>query len=225
MVSLFTLVSVLPMNLAGMRIQASLLTAAEELAVSCADGHNISISTVRDELIGNAAREDEKYIEGGMEAVDMSGSCLDDPEYIELCLECNLVPLMGERFGLLGVPYKRRCVSHIWCGYENGFFQDEDYVYITKDSEVYHLDRDCSHLKLTVREVSPDGISTLRNNSGGKYRPCEICHGSLSDGKLYITPEGDRYHGSITCSGLKRTVRAIPVSETGDRRPCSRCGR
>ena len=154
----------------------------------------------------------------------MSASFLDDTEYIELCLDCELVPL-GNYFSIPGIKYGRRCISHIWCGYDKGFFREEDYVYVTNDSEVYHVDRDCSHLRLTVTDADAGSISALRNNSGSKYKPCGICHSSLADGKLYITPEGDRYHNSITCSGLKRTVRAIRISEIGDRRPCSRCGR
>ena len=224
MLGLLTLVSVLLMDLAGMRMQASLLTKSEELAVRLADGHNVSPLTVKDELIKEFDKEDGRLIEGGPENVDMSASFLDDPEYIELCLDCNLVPI-GNYFGLFRVPYARRCISHVWCGYERGFFKEDEYVYVTNDSEVYHLDRDCSHIRLTVIDTDSDRVGALRNNGGAKYKPCEICHSSLSDGKLYITPEGDRYHNNIMCSGLKRTVRTIKISETGDRRPCSRCGR
>lgn len=224
MLGLLTLVSVLLMDLAGMRMQASLLLKAEELAVSFADGHNVSALTVRDELTRELATEDVRLIDGGWEGVDMSASFLDDPEYVELCMDCNFIPL-GNYFGVLKVPYRRRCISHVWCGYDRGFFKDEEYVYVTEGSEVYHLDRDCSHLRLTVTGTDSATVGTLRNSKGAKYKPCEICHSSLTQGKLFITPEGDRYHNSITCSGLKRTVRAIRKSEIKDRRPCSRCGR
>ena len=224
MLGLLTLVSVLLMDLAGMRMQASLLMQAEELAISLADGHNVSALMVRDELIKELDTEDVRLIEGGQEGVDMSASFLDDPEYVELCVDCNLIPL-GNYFGILKIPYRRRCISHVWCGYDRGFFGDEEYVYVTNGSEVYHLDRDCSHLRLTVTDTDSATVGTLRNNGGAKYKPCGICHSSLSDKKLYVTPEGDRYHNNITCSGLKRTVRAIRKSEIQDRRPCSRCGR
>ena len=41
---------------------------------------------------------------------------------------------------------------------------------------------------------------------------------------LYITNQGDCYHKDLGCSGIKRTVRMIRLSEVGTRRPCSRCG-
>ena len=222
--ALLTLVSVIPAFLAGQRMQALLLTKAETLAVSCTDGHNEALSAVRDEFVDSLAAEDLRFIENGKEGIDMSGSILDDPEYIELSVSCELIPLTGF-FEMLKIRYSRGCLVHIWCGYENGFFPDDEYVYVTNDSEVYHIDRQCSHIMLRIRETSPEQVKALRNDGGSRYKPCEICHAKLSDQKLFITPDGDRYHNSITCSGLKRTVYAIRKSEIGDRRPCSRCGR
>ena len=223
MMGLLTLVSVLLMHLAGMRIQASLLSEAERLAVRMEDGESIAVSSVRDEIARSIPEDTLRFIENGSDGLDLSGSRLDD-EYIILSLNCNLVPLT-DFFGLIKVPLTRRCLAHAWTGYENGFFPDTEYVYVTEDSDVYHIDRECSHILLTVVETSPEEVGSLRNDNGGRYRPCEICHSSLSDERLYVTPEGDRYHKSISCSALKRTVRAIRKSETGNRRPCSRCGR
>lgn len=145
-------------------------------------------------------------------------------EYISISEEREFVPLT-DFFGMISVKCRRNCLAHAWCGYENDYFADEEFVYVTRQSEVYHKDRLCSHLKLTVTETSSDEVRFLRNDSGSRYKSCNICHSRLSDNILYITPDGDRYHNSITCSGLKRTVFAIRKSETGDRRQCSRCGR
>jgi len=221
---LLTLVSVLLMQLAIMRIQASLLHTAKELSVECADGHSVAISSVKDSIIDDLGGEDLRLIQNGKDGIDLDGSHIDDPEYIELDVKCDLIPLTGF-FGMLNVPVERRCLAHVWCGYDKGFIPDEEYVYITDDSDVYHCDRECSHIRLTVVKTSPVHVGSQRNNGGGRYKPCEYCHPKLSDDVLYITPEGDRYHNTVTCSGLKRTVRAIRKSEAGDRRPCSRCGR
>ena len=224
MFALLALASILLMYLAGMRIRASVVTAAEDLAMICADGRNICAKDVKDMIVGGLATEDERLIENGFDGISLEGSFLDDPEYIELCVGCNLIPLTG-CFGVIRIPFAVRCMSHVWCGYERGFFPDGEYVYVTEGSEVFHRDRECSHIKLTVQKVSGSDVSKLRNSDGARYKRCEICHGRLTDKELYITPDGDRYHGSVTCAGLKRTVRAIRIEEVGDRRPCSRCGR
>ena len=222
--ALLVLLSVLLIYNTEQRMHMLLVNTAESLAVSCSDGHNEAPAAVKDEYAKSLRKEDLRFIESGAEGIDMSGSVLDDPEYIELSLKCELVPLT-DYFGILKIPYRSRCLTHIWCGYDAPFFADEEYVYVTNDSEVYHIDRQCSHILLGIRQTSADAIGALRNENGNRYRACGICHAKLSDEKLYITTDGDRYHNSITCSGLKRTVYAIKKSEIGDLRPCSRCGR
>ena len=82
--------------------------------------------------------------------------------------------------------------------------------------------RSCTHLTLSITLAGRDEVEGLRNASGGRYSPCEKCGGDGS-GIVYVTNEGDRYHNTIECSGLKRTVRCVPLSEAGGRSPCSRC--
>ncbi|MCR5672844.1 MAG: pilus assembly protein [Lachnospiraceae bacterium] len=223
MTGLLALVSVLFMCNVCHRIQASLLIEAQDLCVKYRSGQMPDISVVKDEITENITNADLKFIDNGIDGIDMSESTLDG-EYIKLCVTCDLVPLT-DSFGILKIPLKRTVLAHVWCGYENGLFENEEYVYITDDSDVYHRDRDCSHIKLTIRRTGPDEVVNIRNNDGKRYRSCEICHGSLSDDVLYVTPEGDRYHKSITCPGLKRTVRAVNINSVTDRRPCGRCGR
>ena len=158
------------------------------------------------------------------EAMDTAVDEASGAEYRKIDVRRELFPLT-RAFGPLSVSVERKCLVHVWNGYGRGFFPDDETVYVTEGSEVFHRDRNCSHLKLSVREVPGSEVPALRNKSGSRYRPCGICHSSLSDGKLYITTDGDRYHNSITCSGLKRCVRAIKKSEAGSRRPCKRCGR
>ena len=158
-----------------------------------------------------------------LNARDQAVRCTDE-EYRQISVKRDLTALTGH-FGLLSFPLERKCLVHTRSGYESGYFPDEEYVYITEDSEVYHRDRLCSHIRLSVRETSASLIPFLRNSDGAGYRPCRICHSSLSDGRLYITTDGDRFHNSITCSALTRTVTRIRLSEVKDRRCCSRCGR
>ena len=47
-----------------------------------------------------------------------------------------------------------RYYGHLWNGYAiPGTENDEEYVYVTEDSEVYHRSRECTHLRLSVRRV------------------------------------------------------------------------
>lgn len=95
-------------------------------------------------------------------------------------------------------------------------------VLVTETGTVYHRDENCPHLKLSIRRVARSDVDSMRNRSGGKYHPCERCRGSGSS--VYITEYGDRYHSSLTCSGLKRTIKSVPLSEVKNRRACSKCG-
>ncbi len=100
-------------------------------------------------------------------------------------------------------------------------------VYLAENATVYHVDRECTHLRLSIKQVAFDMVPGLRNYDGGRYKPCEICVRNNVGSAVYITNEGDRYHSVITCSGLKRTVRSVNESEAVGMGlgPCSRCGK
>ncbi|MDO4323000.1 MAG: hypothetical protein Q4C61_10780 [Lachnospiraceae bacterium] len=100
-----------------------------------------------------------------------------------------------------------------------------DYVYVTVTGTVYHEDPDCTHLKLSIREVEASALGMLRNNNGGIYHSCEKCGGLSQNGRVYITNEGDRYHNSLECSGLKRTVNQVLRDDLENMRACSKCGK
>ncbi|WP_394924784.1 hypothetical protein [uncultured Robinsoniella sp.] len=95
-------------------------------------------------------------------------------------------------------------------------------VLITVNGKVYHKDPECTHIKLSIKPVDKDSIQHLRNESGGKYYPCGQCPGGSNT--VYITNTGDKYHSSLGCSGLKRGILLVPMSEVTDWQPCSRCG-
>lgn len=103
---------------------------------------------------------------------------------------------------------------------------EETFVYITDSGTVYHLSRNCSHIRLSIEDVI--GKPTWqRNKNGGIYYPCESCcnNNDPESGIYYITSYGDRYHTDRGCSKIKRTVTEVPLSEVGGRAPCKRCGR
>lgn len=118
----------------------------------------------------------------------------------------------------------RFCV-HIWNGYRiSQDFKESAFVYVTEHGEVYHTSRDCTHLTLTVRQTSCTGLEDLRNQSGRRYTACGKCSTGESGGNVFITEEGNHYHFSLSCSGLKRIVYMILEEQAAGYRMCSRCG-
>lgn len=90
---------------------------------------------------------------------------------------------------------------------------------------VYHRDYHCNYLELSIRTVNAGTVDDLRNNDQEKYHPCDKCvHGSAAS-QVYLTDYGNRYHNSLSCSGLKRTVYAIPVSEAVGKGACTKCSK
>ena len=112
-------------------------------------------------------------------------------------------------------------------GKDNTDKSKDSIVYITDTGTVYHKTQNCTHLNLSISNVNFSEVPDLRNENGGKYKACEKCVKTISISKnetVYIAKEGDRYHNNRNCSGLKRSTRAVQLSEAGNRRPCSRCG-
>ena len=101
---------------------------------------------------------------------------------------------------------------------------DEEIVYMTEHGVVYHEDIHCTHLELTIRPIGSSEIESYRNASGDKYRACETCGKMiLSQKTVYITEQGNRYHSSLDCKGLKRTVYAVAKKDIYGIGGCSKC--
>lgn len=131
--------------------------------------------------------------------------------------------------GFLPFRMANRYHAHIWNGYDivgNSGGSEEDLVtvYVTETGKVYHRDRNCTHLCLSIQAIAAGTQGNYRNENGGKYLECEKCRGEPATGTLYIAREGDCFHYSRECSGLKRTVISILLKDAEDYRSCSRCG-
>lgn len=171
---------------------------------------------------------EESCIQGGASGLSLlSDSLLDNNEMVDMVLryKVNIPFLPGEVFDFLCVQRVRiRAFTGFMPAGDDTEQQEEQMVYVTETGKVYHTNKYCTHLNLSVKAVSAGNIATLRNNNGGKYYACELCGGMPENGDtVYLTRHGDRYHKSTACSGLKRTWMEIPLSEVGDRSLCTRC--
>lgn len=120
-----------------------------------------------------------------------------------------------------------RYYGHLWNGYHipgtEGAGKSGDVVYVAENGVVYHSDRECSHLLLSVKSVSLQEAYTGRNEYGERYTLCMRCKDSGVQGNVYITNEGDNIHYRVDCPGLKRTVNAVAKNDAEKYRACSRC--
>ena len=120
------------------------------------------------------------------------------------------------------------CRIRKWTGYDatksHTSELEEEWVYITETGKVYHRSRGCSYLNPSIHCVTKDNVNKKRNKSGEKYKPCKNCTDSGGLGLVYITEYGNSYHYTIGCSGLKRTIKTVPLSKVKHLGGCSKCG-
>ncbi|MCM1087964.1 MAG: hypothetical protein NC419_07385 [Muribaculaceae bacterium] len=148
-------------------------------------------------------------------------------DMIEIHVSYCLEPLISIP-GFEGVRTGGCYYGHAWTGYDvekgvSDLTEEDPMVYITDTGTVYHTNRNCTYLNPSIETVDFAEVDGRRNQSGGKYYPCERCGRGTIRGAVYITGQGSSYHASITCSGLKRTIYTIPLSQAGGRGRCSKC--
>lgn len=173
-----------------------------------------------------AGREEaERYISGGSVGISLIASEFTKDE---IHLKANYhVKLPVQIFWVWDFQMEQRADCRKWTGWnaagESG--EGDVWVYITETGSVYHTKSTCTHLELSIQSVDYSRIADLRNENGEKYRKCAQCADTENlYGRVYITNQGDCYHTDLGCSGIKRTVRMVRLSEVGTRRACSRCG-
>lgn len=148
-------------------------------------------------------------------------------DFIDLKADYSLrlpIDFFGKKLVLASQEVKVRK----WNGYQadtaDATDDDEIWVYITPHGTVYHKDRNCHYLKLSIRSVSKSQVAGERNKEGACFYPCELCGARNAPGMVYVTDYGTSYHTSLTCSGLKRSIYMVRLSESEGRGPCSKCG-
>ena len=142
---------------------------------------------------------------------------------IDLIVTYRVEPLFN-MFGLGKMTFSNRVKMHSWTGYTREKHEVDEYVYITDNASVYHTRRDCTHLCLTINSVKESEIDKYRNIDRKIYKACKKCGNEESvSGYVYITPYGEAYHTSLSCSGLKRNIYRVRLSEVQGLGECERC--
>lgn len=176
------------------------------------------------EAVGEKRLENSMIV-GGSEGIQCEGSYLSAVTGIGKLQAAYEVKLPIPLFSVPPLSFVETVRIKAWTGYEREAFgrEEDETVYVTETGIVYHKDYYCTYLKLSIHIVQASETGSLRNVYGGKYDSCEKCFQGTS-AAVYITDSGDRYHSSLSCSGLKRTVYAVPLSEAAGKGMCSRCG-
>ena len=188
-----------------------------------------AIALVNKDYSKKSEGEGYRYMLLGKAALNLTGSDVTG-DYVDLnAAYVTQLPvnLLGKRSLLM----KRKVKARKWNGYEldggQGEEEDDIWVYVTPHGTVYHMDCDCHYLNLSVRSVSKNSVSSLRNKDGSSYAPCAVCGKKASaSGLVYVTDYGGSYHTNINCSGLKRGIDMIKKKEAEAKGygACSKCG-
>lgn len=134
-------------------------------------------------------------------------------------------------FGLLALPNCRlhtKCVVKPWNGYDvtkgKNRAEEDSLIYMTEYGTVYHKNRSCTHLALSIQAVPFYMTDEKRNESGERYVSCEYCGKNGFATVVYVTSYGNRYHTTFKCRGLKRTIKSLSLSEAEGVEACEKCG-
>lgn len=216
-----------------MSVNIGMHYAMEQIVADMAEGNYLSDQEIEALVIEGIGEEvlDRSIVVDGKEGIDCSDS------YISLVnglvtLEVDYqVALPIPQFGSLGMGFQETMIGKGWTGYVSGISSastSDEIVYITDNGAVYHVDYNCTHLQLNITSTTYGAVGEMRNTYGGTYSSCSFC---IEDGTLwedgdvvYIAANGDCYHGTLSCSGLTRTIYAVSLSDVLGKGVCSRCG-
>lgn len=163
----------------------------------------------------------------------MRSSIREDGETFDLIMDYKIrmpFPVLG----LNATPRTARCCRRAWIGKpgedegdggtDDG--EEDEIVYVGRDSTRYHRDRGCHYLSNSLTAVSFETVGERRNDSGKKYYACAVCgRGAGAGSTVYIMPSGTSFHTTKDCTAIIAYVRAAHLSEVSYLGPCSYCSR
>ena len=228
LLALLVFLGFFPLLLIQTQVNAALQYTARIMAVSYQDEEEeVSIVSLAEGILlfrsylGEHGLS-EDFLENGVNSISLSNTDLSG-EYVQLVANYE-VELPTGFWGIDSLPVEQCVSAKKWTGAGSDSSdgeEDTEYVYITPSGSVYHTTTSCPYLSLSTRSVSYSSLSSLRNSNGNIYSACS-CYGGESI--VYVTNYGTLYHGSLSCSYLKRTIYKVKLDAVGDRSACSKCG-
>ena len=217
------------------KLSASITQTAEEMAIGAYSSEYFEKDTLLGVVLSSAYASGRVHeMAGDISAVKnesfLLSGFLRDGDLIDIVMTWQVRNAVG-LVRMPGSVFVQRGAVRGWTGREgssgetdhDGHEHDHTTVYVAENGTVYHRDSNCTHIRLAIIPTEKEKVKDLRNVYREKYHPCEIC-GKKASGTVYITTDGNRYHSTLECSGLKRTVHKKELGDVGDLRPCSRCG-
>ena len=206
----------------------ALYSVGRELAQQAYSSVEPTSSEIEEQIVANigADKLENSIVAQGAEGIDCSDTAYNRVTgIIELSVQYKVnIPILMFRMNSIHCEEKLRVKG--WTGYvavkedSNG----SETVYVTETGIVYHKKADCTYLDMSIHAVDHQKIEEVRNQSGGKYYPCESCgRGSLDGNVYYITDYGTRYHTSLQCKKIQRNIYAISIDEVYGLGGCSKC--
>lgn len=130
---------------------------------------------------------------------------------------------------ILGIKFTVPCIQSVCTRAFNGRSLKEKetgkIVYITTGQTVYHTNRQCSYLNLSIEKITEADFRKQGSHYLKQYKACSSCKNKEGYGYIYITENGEKYHNTLACKNLKRTIERIMLEEVDGRRLCSRCSK
>ena len=103
--------------------------------------------------------------------------------------------------------------------------EQEEVVYMTEYGTVYHVSKTCMYLDIRLKNISISEIEQARNTSGQRYTQCSKCKKEDKMEQVYISLGGNKYHWSLQCPSIKRTIIEKKKEEVNGISACHKCGK
>ena len=226
--AMLCLAYLLEMMAIQMCVRNALYSAGREVAQNAYVGTVVSSGELEQKIVQNIGSErlEHSIIAGGAKGINCNKTTSNRmTNVINLCVQYKVeIPIL--MFRLSPITCEERLRMKGWTGYDFGAndVTKRDAVYVTETGIVYHMDPECTYLDMSVSAVNEEQIAELRNASGAIYYPCSSCEKKEeSSGIYYITLYGTRYHTSLTCKKIDRTIYSITRDEARGLGGCSKC--